>query len=95
MITVRTAAYRWRALSRLVSQVERALEGAARLDAYDRVDETLARPPSTVDLDVCTRLTAIEARIDREVDRLTAELLTVELAETIARETRTHGGTAA
>jgi len=75
---VRSSAHRWRSLSRLLSALERVLEGTARLDAY-------AHAERTVGPDICARMDVIAARIDQEVDRLTAELLAEQLAEKIAR----------
>jgi hypothetical protein len=85
MVSIRTSVHRWRSLSGLLAALERVLEGTARLDAYDRADEGRGRP-CTIGPDVCARLEAIEARIDREVDRLTAELLAVQLLEKQQRD---------
>lgn len=81
----RVSAARWRRLSQLLIDVERGMAAAARLDAHDiRLRRSVGRTRGTVRLNC--QLTALEHQIDRELDRLTAERLTVDLAEKRARQ---------
>lgn len=84
---VRRTVDRWRTMSTLLHALEHVVEGTARLDAYVRD----ARPGTRryarggrVLLD--ERMQRLERRLDREVDRLTAELLDAQLAEKMRRD---------
>ncbi len=74
-------------MAHLLGQFERAIEGTARLDAYERIPRSpKGRPRRTVGEDheqllaFGARVRRLEDRIDSEVDRLTAELLDAQLA---------------
>lgn len=81
-----TSVHRWRRLSRLLIAIERAVEGAARLDAYTKDNAGTHRRPRLISVAVCAQMDLIAARVDKEVDRCTAELLRVQLAEKIRRQ---------
>jgi len=80
----RTSADRWRRLSVLLAMIERGVEASARLDAYG--PRGGAGRPSLIGKHhhglarFNDRLTVLEARIDHELDRLTAERLIGDLA---------------
>lgn len=80
---VRRASVRWQRFSRLLVSLERILEGAARLDAYDDPFRDRYR------MDYEERMEVLEARIEAELDRLTAELLILQLAGRKLRDART------
>lgn len=80
---VRRAGVRWQRFSRLLVSLERILEGAARLDAYDDPFRDRYRVNNEM------RMHALETRIEAEIDRLTAELLTLQLAGRKLRDSRT------
>jgi hypothetical protein len=70
-------AERWRRLALILSSLERAVAGASRLDVYR---PALPGPaPRVSNLDAT--LARLAARIDRELDRLTADLLTARLSQ--------------
>lgn len=87
---------RWARLACLLAALERAVEGAGRLDAWDRDDgeEHARRPhrgrPKTRHLQFLQgfelQMSALEAKVDHEVDRATAELLMAQLGARQARD---------
>lgn len=77
MSYVRTSTDRWTRLSMLLSAMERAVIAAARLDAYDR---RACRTDHEQVLGFGHRLRLLDDRVDREIDRLTAERLTADIA---------------
>ena len=75
-----TPGFRWRRLSTLLAALERAVAGAARLEAYVPLRSVArGRPRLDARLAFDARLRALEDRVDQELDRLTAELLAARL----------------
>jgi hypothetical protein len=73
---------RWKRISCALRSVERAVAAASRLDAYRPVhpkhpdfnEEAYVNETRALN----TRLNRLECRMERELDRLTAELLTAQ-----------------
>lgn len=96
-LRVRTSARHWSQLSTLLSSFERIMEQAARLDAYRPPNDDedhggrraqLAkgrRHAQHVRFD--HRVRVLTARVDAEIDRVTAEMIVTELQQ---KQTR-HG----
>lgn len=84
MRRVRRASWEhWRELSLLLGTFERLAESCARLDAHRRV---LPNPGSDgLARSVDERFDSLLIRVDRELDRVTAELLTADLVRKRAR----------
>jgi hypothetical protein len=79
----RTSSVRWLTISTLLMALERSVETNARLDAYSPSDEVPQTNQAAARFD--RRLRIIETRIDHELDRLTVERLTLDLATKKAR----------
>jgi hypothetical protein len=78
---LRASRRRWTTLSGLLTAFERGVDACARLDAYHPGGRmTFARHDAQAVI-FDTRLRALEQRLDRELDRLTAERLRVDLAQ--------------
>jgi hypothetical protein len=82
----RSSSRRWVKLSVLLTSLERGVEALARIDAHTApTAPRRGRPPidggSAGLLAFDARLRALEQRLDRELDRLTVERLTLDLEE--------------
>ena len=81
-------AERWRLLSGLLTALEHGVEGLARMETYAATPGA-GRPAGPTALERSAfdrRLRHLEDRIDHELDRLTAERLTFDLAAKQARD---------
>ncbi len=82
-LALRLSSARWRQLSALLVAVERGVDASARLDAHQA--HAFGRPRVGPGLAFDRRLCRLEARIDYELDRLTAERLRLDLDEKQSR----------
>jgi len=86
LVGVRQSCYGWETLDRLLGSLERCAAACARLDAHREISPLQAkktsrrsRPENYRRFDA--RLERLIRRVDREVDRITAERLRAELAQ--------------
>ncbi len=86
----RGSSARWHVLATLLMGLERGIEGAARLDAYDANLDDDAGVSQAVHLRAeerfDQRLWTLGRRLDRELNRVTVERLTHDLAARIAHD---------
>jgi len=77
-VAVRRSSDRWTKLSVLLTSIERSVEASARMDAHMKVSGSIgATHEGLIAFDA--RLRLLERRIDRELDLLTVERLTLDL----------------
>lgn len=74
-----TSPRRWVRLKNMVASLERCMEVTARLDAHRARPGPVAHHTKMISLDVERRLTSMQLRLDREVNRLTSQLLLAQL----------------
>jgi hypothetical protein len=74
------SARRWQRLSTCLAALEHVVEGASRLDAYEPPSPVVGEDHDAVLLvSFNAHLFALEQRLDREIDRVTAALLLAHL----------------
>lgn len=85
LAAARRSATRWLLLANLLMRLERAVEACARLDARERQPSARSTHGQLVwSLDQGLR--RLDRRMDAELDRVTAERLTLDLHEKMRRE---------